>query len=73
MVLGKDKIVSVSKSKGRSKSSYHCLTYVNSSGDVERLFLTENEKVAALNRAKKNSAFYPKIGFWDRLVKLLFV
>ncbi len=73
MLIGKEKIVNVGASRGRKASSYHCLTYVSECGDVKSLLLTDKEVDAGHDRAKKSTESIPKLGFWDKVCKSIFM
>jgi hypothetical protein len=73
MVIGKEKIVNVGSSRGRKASSYHCLTYIATDGDVKNLLLTDKEVNAGQERADKSTESIPRLGFWDKVCKSIFM
>ena len=67
MVLGKLVLVENTGS-GRGSGRYNQLTYLNSTGDVEHVLLTDRELDAARQRAVKNAEDVQVIGLWDKAI-----
>ena len=54
--------------RGRARSKYNQLTFVNESGDVDQILLTDRELESARDRANKNSSDLLAVSWLDRLV-----
>ena len=67
MVLGKIVLVE-NTGDARGSSHYNQLTYINSSGGVEHILLTDRELDSARDRAAKNPEDVRLAGIWDKLV-----
>ena len=67
MVLGKIILVENTGS-ARGSSHYNQLTYLNSSGHVEHMLLTDRELEAGRERAAKNPEDIKSVKLWDKLV-----
>jgi hypothetical protein len=67
MVLGKLVLVENTGS-ARGSSHYNQVTYINSSGEVEHILLTDRELASGRERAAKNPEDVKHVGLWDKLV-----
>jgi|TARA_B100000287_G_C20235941_1_gene624123 hypothetical protein len=67
MVLGKLALVENTGS-ARGSSHYNQLTYINSSGEVEHILLTDRELESGRDRAAKNPEDIRQVKLWDKLV-----
>tara|TARA_Y100000034_G_scaffold98393_1_gene120508 strand:+ start:383 stop:604 length:222 start_codon:yes stop_codon:yes gene_type:complete len=72
MNIGKLQTVKNSGKRGIASDFYNGITFVNGSGDVNVLLLTDKELETGLGRAEKNPKELPTLGFWDKAYLLIF-
>ena len=69
MVVGK--LVLVENTGSRGSGHYNQLTFINGSGEVEQLLITDRELEAGRDRASKNVEDLLLPGLWDRVISFL--